>query len=167
MQYAIARRAMSFLASQGKQGHLDNIGVSIDDFNKVIADVPWLGVDRSRVFSTLSSLITSTIDILGLPRFPLPAEYVAAGIALFVSPINVNAACCWMERSAPASELGRGIDDVNPCTPQQLFALVVQLVGDPEHSVARHLFYRNTSISLSKVPPVETGFAETSKSKVR
>lgn len=155
MQYKVAQGNMSFLARQAKQGHLDNIGVSMDDFRKVTQDVPWLGVDRSRVNSTLNTLITSTVDIIGMSRFQLPAEYIAAGIAMFVAPINVNAACIWMERAPTSEDLGRGLDEPLSCTASQLFALVTQLLADPEHSSAKHLFEKNTSIAIGRSKEID------------
>lgn len=149
LNYQVARGAMSMIANQARIGHLDNIGISIEDFEKVNGQVPWMAVDRNRVTLALNTMLTSTLDVIGLPRFQLPAEYMAAGIALFVAPINVHSACRFIERPGSSESLGRGVDEPERCTAQQLFALIVQLVSDPERSAAKHMFERNTGIKLA------------------
>jgi len=151
MQLTVARGAMRMIANMGTAGHLESIGLSEDDFNKVTGKLPWLGTDRNRMTQALNTLLTTTLDVLGIPRHTLCAEYVAAGIALFVHPVNAHVACRFMENAPSAMALGRGADEAEICSSKQLFALVVQLVADPERSHARILFERNTGIILDKV----------------
>jgi len=148
MQYKVARSAMSFIAMEARNGSLESLGVTREDFNKLTSHSPWLGTDRNRMMLTLNSLLSSTMDVIGVPRFQKPAEYVAAGIALFVAPTNVQAACRFMENIPTAESLGRAIDRPDVVQSQQLFSLVVQLIGDPESSHAKHLFEKNTTIRI-------------------
>lgn len=148
MQYKVARGAMALIANQAKHGSLDTLGVSAEDFKKLSGDSPWMSTDRNRMNLVLSSLLSSTMDIIGVPRFQMPAEYIAAGIALFIAPINVQIACRFMERVPSAETLGRGLENSDIVTASQLFALVCQLVADPATSHAVILFERNTSIRI-------------------
>lgn len=148
LNYVVAKRAMSMIAAQGRIGHLDTIGISIDDFNKVVSDTPWVGQDRNRVTVALNTLMSGILDAAGQARFSLPCEWVAAAIAVFVAPINIHLACRYVERPASAADLGKGIDEPDYCTAQQLFALIVQFHGSSEHSEARQQFERNTKLKL-------------------
>lgn len=148
LNYVVAKRAMSLIAQQGKVGYLDLIGVSQEDFNKVTSDVPWLPSDRNRVTSTLNTLLSGVLDSCGLPRFPLPCEYIAAGLSIWVAPGNLHLACSFMERSSTASQLGAGVDEPERCTAQQLFALIVQFHGSDEHTTARIQFEYKTRLKL-------------------
>lgn len=151
LNYTVAKRAMSMIANQGRFGHLDTIGISIDDFNKVIGDTPWLGSDRNRVTVALNTLLSGVLDAAGVERFNLPAEWVAAAIAVFVSPINIQLACRYVERPGGASDLGRGVDEFDRCSAQQLFALIVQFHGSNEWAEARQQFERNTKLKLDEM----------------
>lgn len=155
MQYSVARGNMSFIARQAKQGHLDNIGVSMDDFRKVSNDSVWLGVDRMRVKNTLEALMSGTLVVIGMQPFQATAEWVAAAIAMFVSPINAHTACRWLERPATAEDLGRGLEEPPTCTASQLFALVQQLVADSDNSSAKCLFEKNTSIAIGRSKEID------------
>jgi len=148
LNYVVAKRAMSMIASQGRVGHLDMIGISQDDFNKVISDIPWIPADRNRVISTLNTLMSGILDTCGMPRFPLPAEYVAAAIAVFVSPVNIHLACSYIEKPSTANQLGTGVDEPERCTAQQLFSLIVQFHGSEDHVLARVQFEKNTRLKL-------------------
>lgn len=151
MQYRVARGAMALIANQAKHGDLDTLGVTREDFMKLSADVPWMASDRNRMNLVFYSMLSTTLDIIGVPRFQLPAEYIAAGISLFISPINVQAACRFFERVPTAESLGRGLDQADVCTAKQLYALCVQLIADPETSHAKVLFEKNTSLRLDNL----------------
>lgn len=150
MQFKVARGAMMMIANMGKVGQLDMVGISRDDFEKVSGETVWLGTDRNRVSQVLNNLLCGALDVIGVPRFQLPAEYIAAGIALFVAPVNSHAACRFMEKVPTAQALGRGADESEMCTARQLFALVTQLVADPMNSHAKVLFEKNTGLALER-----------------
>src|SRR5437660_7670106 len=38
-----------------------------------------------------------TLDFVGYPRFPAPVEFIAAVIAYYVHPVNIQTACLIME----------------------------------------------------------------------
>ena len=150
MQLNVARGAMSLVGSMGKAGHLSSLGLTQTDFNKLTGEVPWLAVDRNKVSQTFHTLMNGTIDVLGIQRFEIPAEWIAANIAMYIAPINVHVACSFFSRTSTAEALGRGVTEPNPVSSAQLFALVVQLIASPEASSARELFERNTGIAIER-----------------
>ena len=103
----------------------------------------------------LHILINASVDALGLPRFDLPAEYIAAGISLFVSPVNVHAACVFAPPCFSSEDQGRSRSppSVGRVTSAQLFALVIQLYSSTDRISARGQFEKNTRIALSRVEP--------------
>ena len=64
----------------------------------------WVGGDRQIVRRALEALTYGSIDVVGLPRFDIPAEYVAAVIAHFVAPINMLVACNFMSGVMPTTD---------------------------------------------------------------
>jgi len=149
INYEIAKSAMQLIANTGKQGHLAMIGVSQADFDMLTGQLPLTQGERNRAHNTLGALLNVSCDIIGAPRFTLPAEYVAAGIALFVAPINAQALCRVMERSPSAGELAINQGYEN-CSAEQLFALVVSLYGDSGTNEAKEIFETKTSLAIEK-----------------
>lgn len=152
LQYKVARGAMEMLAQAGRAGFLALVGISQDDFNVATGDTPWIGSQRNRVVQTLKSMMFLTTDNLGFPRFRLPAEYVAGAISIWVSPVNCHSACHSLAYTPSAQDLasGKGTQQLDECTPEQLFALCVQLYADPVSSSARALFESKTSLNIDR-----------------
>lgn len=155
LNYVIAKRAMSLIAQQASMGMLDNIGLSEQDWKKVNADVPWIGSDRNRVTVSLNTLLSGVLDAAGVPRFALPAEYIAAGIAMYVSPINIQLACAYVERPRSIQSLAGNQNEFDTCTAAQLYALIVSFHGSTEHDHARRLFEKNTKLKLEQLADKE------------
>lgn len=148
LNYEMIRSAAYLIASEGRIGHLDNIGLSVDDFNKVCSDTPWLASDRNRVTSALSILLNAPLDAVGQSRFILPAEYVACAISMFCRGGNIKLACRWIECPAPATDLIKGKDQPERCTADQLFAMILDFHGSNPWSEARQMFEKNTKLKL-------------------
>lgn len=147
----ICRAAMKAIAAQARSGYLENISVSQKDFEDVTAGVPWVSADRNRLTAALHSMLTSTTDMQGFERFRLPVEWISSAIAVFVHPVNWMLACRYFEGAFGAADLGRGSTaSVAPCTAEQIFALCIQLEGDPEQSAAGQAFAQNTGLALSR-----------------
>lgn len=150
MNLDVALGSMRLISNIGRAGFLDGIGVSKFEFDRFVGDEPWLASDRNRMTNVLHTIVNASLDAIGCPRFSLPVEYVAAGISIFVAPINAHPACLWAPPSPSAESLGRSVACA-PCTPEQLFALVVQLYSNPGRTSARALFEKSTGISLDNV----------------
>lgn len=150
IQYSVARGAMSQIAAQFEAGSIDMFGVTLEDWKKLSAAKPWIANDRTRMAFIFNSLMSSTTNVIGVPAFQMPAEYIAAGIALYVHPINVHAACRFLERLPTAEEQGRAVEGTDKVTAAQLFALVVQLMADPQRSHAVAMFEKYTNLRIGQ-----------------
>src|SRR5207302_10313234 len=66
----------------------------------------WIATDRSRARRCVEACVYGTLDFVGYPRFPAPVEFIAAVIAYYVHPVNIQTACLIME-GAEFTEIGR------------------------------------------------------------
>lgn len=105
------------------------LGISRADFELCCSSHPYIGADRPRITQVLNALTHGTLDVVGLPRIEVPAEFRAAVIACFVHAGNLAVACRWLESGFTAGDISAG-GDVEPVTARQLFALCVQMVDD-------------------------------------
>lgn len=111
----------------------DALGIQPQDFSLTYDAIPWTRDNRRRVMATLDSLMFGTLDVMGLPRIAVPAEYVAAIVSTFVAPMNRMVACIWLaeQRSTGTRAMdlaAAGVDgDVDPASASEIFALVVAL----------------------------------------
>lgn len=134
--------------------HLSSMGISGADFKITCGDAPWTVSQRSRVMKTLEALIYGMLDNLGLPRFSVPAEYMAGIIAMFVAPANIMVATRWVEATPPADALAIDAENATSekVTARQLFALVVQALDDSvQLSAFREKFEARTNLRLTKL----------------
>src|SRR5260370_76631 len=53
----------------------------------------WIATDRSRARRCVEACVYGTLDFVGYPRFPAPVEFIAAVIAYYVHPVNIQTAC--------------------------------------------------------------------------
>jgi len=150
LQYETAVAGMRMIGQLGFSGQLDASGISQADYKRFTGDAPWIGAERNRMTQILHSLIMGTVDALGLPRFKVPAEYMAAGIAVFVAPVNVHSACTYAPSTGEAELMGRGQSSAPPVLPEQLFALVQQLYRNDSRASARVLFERNVGLAIEE-----------------
>ena len=85
---------------------------------------------------------------MGVARFELPAEYVAASIAMFVHPNNSMVRL--FERTVSSKDLSRG-DKTKPMDADKLFALVIELYSSSAATAAQALFEKNTKVAMNKL----------------
>ena len=123
--------SMQMLASGAACGPLQSLGLLPNELELVTGQNPWRTDQRNQVSKILHTLMYSTLDALGLHRFAVPAEYVAATIAMFVKPRNSLVACSWMEADLlTASAIGNpNVDSVNrnEIKAEQLHAIILQI----------------------------------------
>src|SRR5438132_1345209 len=90
-----------------------------DDFDFLTSNKVWIATDRSRARRCVEACVYGTLDFVGYPRFPAPVEFIAAVIAYYVHPVNIQTACLIMEGaefkfSAFHDETGRlNVDGMN------------------------------------------------------
>src|SRR5438128_12008827 len=55
--------------------------------------------------------IYGTLDFVGYPRFPAPVEFIAAVIAYYVHPVNIQTACLIMEGAEFTENIINGVSN--------------------------------------------------------
>src|SRR5947209_12450491 len=68
-----------------------------DDFDFLTSNKVWIATDRSRARRCVEACVYGTLVFVGYPRFPAPVEFIAAVIAYYVHPVNIQTACLIME----------------------------------------------------------------------
>src|SRR5438034_492566 len=68
-----------------------------DDFDFLTSNKVWIATDRSRARRCVEACVYGTLDFVGYPRFHAPVEFIAAVIAYYVHPVNIQTACLIME----------------------------------------------------------------------
>src|SRR5215470_198216 len=76
-----------------------------DDFDFLTSNKVWIATDRSRARRCVEACVYGTLDFVGYPRFPAPVEFIAAVIAYYVHPVNIQTACLIMEGAEFASKI--------------------------------------------------------------
>lgn len=100
------------------------IDLSQEDYDFLTQDKLWIMTERSRVRRVIEATVYGALDMVGLPRFSAPAEYIAGVIIANVHPVNYLSACSVMEGAEFTENI---INDVDaPLTAAQIFALVCQ-----------------------------------------
>ena len=115
-------------------------GVLLEDLQLISQPQLWgLAGDKIRITTTLQAMVYGSLEIMGIPRIEVPAEYIAGWICAIVAPINRMSACAMFDRPRPAEALATGEEGVEGITGSQLFALVHQAEHyDPEQTDMIH-----------------------------
>src|SRR5207253_8960852 len=71
--------------------------LSLHDALPISSNKVWIATDRSRARRCVEACVYGTLDFVGYPRFPAPVEFIAAVIAYYVHPVNIQTACLIME----------------------------------------------------------------------
>ncbi|AJK28331.1 putative minor capsid protein [Eel River basin pequenovirus] len=137
---AMIRAAMNLIAEGHANSDLIAANVTPANYRVFTGDQFWTGAERGVVTKVMEGLCYGVCDIQQIPRFELPAEYMAAVIRTFVSPCNYHSACHWMSRTKSASV--EGIDGTENVTPGELYAALLQLASADEENPEsfRHKF---------------------------
>lgn len=113
------------------------------DLARVRGTSLWLAGDRMRMTSAMDVLMQGCLQVAGIPPSQLPSEVRAAGVAMFVHPVNWMTACVWLGETytvaaeALGAEAGRGPVHAQPLRPRQLYALVHEAFGEAEGFMAK------------------------------
>src|SRR4051794_33121505 len=74
-------------------------------FMVLIKLLPILGTIRC-----VEACVYGTLDFVGYPRFPAPVEFIAAVIAYYVHPVNIQTACLIMEGAEFTENIINGVE---------------------------------------------------------
>src|SRR5258705_249196 len=103
-----------------------------DDFDFLTSNKVWIATDRSRARRCVEACVYVTLDFVGYPRFPAPVEFIAAFIAYYVHPVNIQTACLIMEAPEFTENIINGVE--RPVKAVNLFPLTF-LVGEGKLTV--------------------------------
>src|SRR5439155_10629173 len=93
----------------------------------------------------VEACVYGTLDFVGYPRFPAPVEFIAAVIAYYVHPVNIQTACLIMEGAEFTENIINGVE--RPVKAAELFAFTLRVrAGNTDRSEER--FSRNAETDL-------------------
>lgn len=116
---------------------LQSLEIRKEDMALLKAQSPWTSEHRRKARTTLELLTYASIDLAGLPRFAVPAEYSAAVIYNFVSMVNWQVACHVISAGRTAAEDIESEHEPEDVTPRKLFALICECAGQSENFKAK------------------------------
>src|SRR5438034_1052353 len=96
-----------------------------DDFDFLTSNEVWIATDRSRARRCVEACVYGTLDFVGYPRFPAPVEFIAAVIAYYVHPVNIQTACLIMEGAEFTENIINGVE--RPVKAAELFAFTLRV----------------------------------------
>src|SRR6267378_8385792 len=96
-----------------------------DDFDFLTSNKVWIATDRSRARRCVEACVYGTLDFVGYPRFPAPVEFIAAVIAYYVHPVNIQTACLIMEGAEFTENIINGVE--RPVKAAELLAFTLRV----------------------------------------
>src|SRR5207247_3648593 len=87
-----------------------------------------LGIPAGPLFRSrrcVEACVYGTLDFVGYPRFPAPVEFIAAVIAYYVHPVNIQTACLIMEGAEFTENIINGVE--RPVKAAELFAFTLRV----------------------------------------
>src|SRR5438874_6028908 len=96
-----------------------------DDFDFLTSNNVWIATDRSRARRCVEACVYGTLDFVGYPRFPARVEFIAAVIAYYVHPVNIQTACLIMEGAEFTENIINGVE--RPVKAAELFAFTLRV----------------------------------------
>lgn len=115
-----------------------------EDFDFLTGEKIWIATDRNRARRCVEACVYGTLDFVGYPRFPAPVEFIAAVIAYYVHPVNVQTACLVMEGAEFSENVINGVE--RPVNAAELFSYTLRIragfadcVADAEENARQKL----------------------------
>ncbi|CAJ0873649.1 15399_t:CDS:2 [Entrophospora sp. SA101] len=116
---------VDILKERGLLSESDAVQPLIDDFDFLTSNKVWIATDRSRARRCVEACVYGTLDFVGYPRFPAPVEFIAAVIAYYVHPVNIQTACLIMEGAEFTENIINGVE--RPVKAAELFAFTLRV----------------------------------------
>ncbi|AAZ49043.1 gpD [Enterobacteria phage NC3] len=101
------------------------LDITEEDFDFLTGDKIWIATDRNRARRCVEACVYGTLDFVGYPRFPAPVEFIAAVIAYYVHPVNIQTACLIMEGAEFTENIVNGVE--RPVKAAELFAYTLRV----------------------------------------
>lgn len=142
-----ARGALRLVRESDLSLQAQAFGISKEELTKVMLNRTWVAGDRGPVRRVLDNLCYGMMDMIGVARIEIAAEYVAAVIVAFVAPCNIAVACRWCEgvRSSEAVRDAAGVVQ-GEVSPAQLFVLCQMLYDAAASREVREAFMKSVNI---------------------
>src|SRR5437879_1415834 len=106
-----------------------------DDFDFLTSNKVWIATDRSRARRCVEACVFCTLDFVGEPPFTYsvdvfslfsaPVDFIAAVIAYYVHPVNIQTACLIMEGAEFTENIINGVE--RPVKAAELFAFTLRV----------------------------------------
>src|SRR5690606_19783303 len=96
-----------------------------DDFELLTSKKVRIATDRSRARRCVEACVYGTLHYVGYPRFPAPAEIIAAIMAYNDHPVNIQTACIIMEGAEFTENIINGVE--RPVKDAELFAFTLRV----------------------------------------
>lgn len=109
------------------------LDITEEDFDFLTGDKIWIATDRNRARRCVEACVYGTLDFVGYPRFPAPVEFIAAVIAYYVHPVNVQTACLVMEGAEFSENIINGVE--RPVNAAELFAYTLRIKAGFQETV--------------------------------
>lgn len=160
LNMAAAKGAMKIVLSKTHVDAAKALGCTEKEWTLLTGQAPWKGNDRNVIKRLLDNIMYGMMDTMNLPRFQVPAEYIASIITGFVARCNYFAACNWLENTYKAEDLGNydgsQKGEMEKVSDSRLFALVCAIESDEEVDAIAKEFSRKTKIQIGYLPEVVT-----------
>src|SRR5260370_42011878 len=101
------------------------LGLTEADCDFLTRNKVCIATDRSRARRCAEACVYGTLDFVGYPRFPAPAEFIAAVIASYAHPVNIQTACLIMEGAEFTENIITGV--ARPVKAAELFAFTLRV----------------------------------------
>lgn len=105
---------------------LEVLEIDKDDEEILRAADPWTAPHRNEARTIIEKLCYAAVDLRGLPRFALPAEYVATCIYTFVHPNNWQIACHIVSIGTLSAEDVEIEQEPERVSPRKMFAMICE-----------------------------------------
>src|SRR5438128_1172310 len=99
--------------------------LTVVDFYFLTSSRVVIATDRSRARRCVEACVYRTLDFVEYPRFPAPVEFIAAVIAYYVHPVNIQTACLIMEGAEFTENIINGVE--RPVKAAELFAFTLRV----------------------------------------
>ncbi|AAZ49013.1 gpD [Escherichia phage ID62] len=109
------------------------LDITEEDFDFLTGDKIWIATDRNRARRCVEACVYGTLDFVGYPRFPAPVEFIAAVIAYYVHPVNIQTACLIMEGAEFTENIVNGVE--RPVKAAELFAYTLRVKAGLKETV--------------------------------
>jgi len=96
-----------------------------DDFDFLTSNKVWIATDRSRARRCVEACDYGTLDFVGYPRFPAPVGFIAAVIAYYAHPVNIQTACLITEGAEFTENIINGVE--RPAQAAELFSFTLRV----------------------------------------